>query len=293
MCQCAKGQKCFKCGQQGHFSRVCGQRKTQEVTPNLGIQYVSKSSSGSDDEYQTEYTYATSHSKSLTMTVGDVPVEMFIDSGSTRDTLNTEYKERLVEQGILLMPCNRKIHPYSSPPIPIQQLVRTRITLDDGHEVQAEFLIVEGTATPLLGKVTAKALGILRVGVNHVTGTDQYGDEIIKRFPRLWTGIVRLKGVQVKLHIDNSVPPVAQKHSRVPFHKQAKVAKEIAKLEAVSRIVMPPKPKKPDEIRLCVDTREANKAILRTRHVTPTVDELITKFSGGIISWSSTRRVAT
>lgn len=105
-----------------------------------------------------------------------------------------------------------------------------------------------------------------------------------------------MKGVKVKLHIDNSVPPVAQKHNHVPFHKQAKVAKEIAKLEAediiekvsgptewVSRIVTPPKPKKPEEIRLCVDMREANKAILRTRHVTPTVDELITKFSGATV----------
>ena len=111
MCQRTKGQKCFKCGQQGHFSRVCGQRKTQEAPPNPGVQYSSKSSSGSDDNYQAEYAYATSHSKSITVTVGDVPVEMLIDSGSTCNTLNTEYKERLVEQGIPLMPCNRKIHP--------------------------------------------------------------------------------------------------------------------------------------------------------------------------------------
>lgn len=68
--------------------------------------------------------------------------------------------------------------------------MRTRIALDDGHKVQAEFLIVEGTATPLLGKVTAEALGILRVAVNHVTGTEQYSDEIIKRFPRLWKASV-------------------------------------------------------------------------------------------------------
>ena len=72
------------------------------------------------------------------------------------------------------------------------------------------------------------------------------------------------------------------RHNRVPFHQQQKVAKEIAKLEAadviekvsgpterVSRIVTPPKPKKPEEIRLCVDMRAANKAILRTRVMFP------------------------
>ena len=72
-----------------------------------------------------------------------------------------------------------------------------------------------------------------------------------------------LYDVQVKLHIDYSLPPVPQKHSRVPFHRREKVAKEIAKLEAadtiekgsgptewVSRIVTLTKPKKTNEIRL-------------------------------------------
>ena len=38
--------------------------------------------------------------------------------------------------------------------------------------------------------------------------------------------------------------------------------------------------KKTDEIRLCMDTRDANKTILRTRHVSPTLDELITELNG-------------
>ena len=100
----------------------------------------------------------------------------------------------------------------------------------------------------------------------------------------------------MKLHIDTWVPPVTVRQNRVPFHQQQKVAKEIVKLEAadiiemvsgptewVSRIVTPPKPKKPDEIRLCVDMRAADKANLRTRHVTPTLDELITRFNGATI----------
>ena len=82
----------------------------------------------------------------------------------------------------------------------------------------------------------------------------------------------------------------------MPFHRREKVAREIAKLEAadiiekvsgptkwVSRTVTPPKSKKLDEFRLCVDIREANKAILRTRHVTPTLDELITAFNGATV----------
>ena len=53
--------------------------------------------------------------------------------------------------------------------------------------------------------------------------------------------------------------------------------------EWVSRIVTPPKPKSPGEIRLCVDMRAANQAILRTRHVTPTIEELTSYLNGATI----------
>jgi hypothetical protein len=42
-------------------------------------------------------------------------------------------------------------------------------------------------------------------------------------------------------------------------------------------------PKKNGEIRLCVDMREANKAIHRERHPTPTVDDLIHALNGATV----------
>ena len=77
---------------------------------------------------------------------------------------------------------------------------------------------------------------------------------------------------------------------------RTKVAAEIQKLEQegiiekvsaptewVSRTVTPPKPKSPNEIRLCVEMRDANRAILRTRHITPTIDELTADLNGATL----------
>ena len=50
--------------------------------------------------------------------------------------------------------------------------------------------------------------------------------------------------------------------------------------EWVSRIVTPPKPKSPNEIRPCVEMRDANRAILMTRHISPTIDELTADLNG-------------
>ena len=48
----------------------------------------------------------------------------------------------------------------------------------------------------------------------------------------------------------------------------------------VSPIVVAPKAKNLNEIRLCVDMREPNKAILRSRHITPTLDDMILDLNG-------------
>ena len=207
------------------------------------------------------FNYTTTHGETVKVVIANIKTTMLIDSGSTFIIINTACKDMLVQQSVPLTACHRKKHPYSSPPIRVRQLVDANIMLDDGQSILNEFLFVEGDATPQLGKATAEKLGLLRVGVYYVTGSDEYRHKVVDRFPKLWTGIGCLKGVEVKLHIDKSVPPLAVRHNSVPF--QQKVAKEIAKLEAadvikkfsgltewVSRIVTPPKPKKPDEIRL-------------------------------------------
>ena len=48
----------------------------------------------------------------------------------------------------------------------------------------------------------------------------------------------------------------------------------------VSPIVVAPKPKSPNEVRICVDMREPNRAITRTRYIIPTVDDIIVDLNG-------------
>ena len=186
----------------------------------------------------------------------------------------------------------RQIHPYGSKPIVARSCVTCDVRIGD-RSARTEFVVIAGDSPPLLGKATAELLGALHVGVNAVQCSQA---DIIAQYPGIEKGIGTLKNVVVTLHIDKSVTPVARKQSRVSFHLRDKAAAEIDKLiradiiekvtgptEWVSRIVTPPKPKKPEEIRLCVDIRKANKAILRTRHVTPTIDELVSGLRGATV----------
>ena len=114
------------------------------------------------------------------------------------------------------------------------------------------------------------------------------------KFPNLFHGIGKLKDVEVQLHIDSTVTPVAQQPQRIPFHIRKKVEAELSNFEQrgiiervdgptpwVSPLVVTPK--KNGGVRICVDMRMANRAIKRERHPMPTVDDLIHTLNGAIV----------
>ena len=309
-CRRSKNIRCFRCHNLGHFQSACrsnlnetggkmkhDQRQYQSKDSIRYVKSEDKSQYSSDDEFSADAEYAFSVTKhegdsaALTVIIENEPVNMLIDSGSSCNIINTKTMNSFCERGCKFVKCHKMIHPYGSPPIICSNLVIGNVCVGSSPPVKANFLCVKGDQPSLLGRVTSEALGIIKLGVNHVSANSS--SDILSQYPTLTQGIGCLKDVEVMLYIDKTVPPVARKHSRVPFHKRKKVADEIARLEKadiiervtgptewVSRIVTPPKPKNLDEIRLCVDMREANAAIKRTRHVTPTIEELITDLSG-------------
>ena len=216
----------------------------------------------------------------MTLLIEEEPILMIIDSGASINIINTETANKLKQRGLEFTKCQKIIQPYGSPALTAKNKVQAPIQIA-GHDnvINAEFYVIHGDSPPLLSKTTAEALGVLHIGLNYVNTANE-----LSAYPGITDGIGKLKDFDVQLHIDKSVSPVARKHSRVPFLLRPQVEKELERLENqdiiekvsgptlwVSRIVAAPKPKKKNEIRICVDMCEANKAIFRTRYVTPTI----------------------
>ena len=102
--------------------------------------------------------------------------------------------------------------------------------------------------------------------------------------------IGKIKNILIKLHIDTSVRAVAQPHRRVAHPFRELVEKQIhehLQNDIIEPAVGPtpwinnvlfvkkPPPAPPGSYRLCIDMRQANKAIMRERHLIPTVDDLL------------------
>ena len=111
---------------------------------------------------------------------------------------------------------------------------------------------------------------------------------LLEEYAEVFEGVGHLKGFEQKLHIDDSVPPVAQTYRRIPFNLRPQLEKWLQEsqdndliepvvnksTEWVSGVVIVPKPKNPDEIRVCGDYRRVNEAIKREHHPMPTIEEL-------------------
>ena len=97
--------------------------------------------------------------------------------------------------------------------------------------------------------------------------------EIVNEFNDVFTGVGRMKGVEIKLHVDRNVEPVVQPFGRILLPLREKVEQELRLEDAgiiekvheptewVSPIVIQPK-KGSDEIRICTDMREAYMSFL-------------------------------
>ncbi|EFX66134.1 hypothetical protein DAPPUDRAFT_116685 [Daphnia pulex] len=109
----------------------------------------------------------------------------------------------------------------------------------------------------------------------HYAGTEV--EDVFDTLP-VWTTVFGTwkNEDQVKLHIDQSIQSVTQKHRRIGFHLRKGVDKELTNLENediiepvtdgptewISPCHAVPKPKQPGKLRVYVDMRAPNKAIL-------------------------------
>ena len=304
----AMGKTCNICHKQNHFAAVCRskqrrnpQRKdgksTRQNYKTRQQQSVNKIETASRDDTSSsedEYVFTTAVEKNpksggyptTTITIGKENIDFVIDTGATVNLI--EEPDYLRLKGVVLKKTSTKIFPYDGQ-VPLKILGKFE-TVIDTHEkvICAEFYVVRKNAKAggsLICYKTAQELGLIKV-VSQVQNTDSP----VNKYQDVFSGVGKMKNYQVKLHIDKTVKPVAQAHRRIPFHVRKQVELKLKEMEDndiieqvegptpwVSPTVVVPKPHNPDEIRICVDMRQPNKAIGRERHISPTVDDIISE----------------
>ena len=305
----AMGKTCNICHKQNHFAAACRSKQRRNPRRRDGKftkenykkqqQSVNKVETESCDETSSsvsedEYVFTTEvkkNSKSggyptATITIGKENTNFVIDTGATVNLI--EESDYLRLKDVTLKKTSTKIFPYDSQ-VPLKILGKFETVIETHERVAcAEFYVVRKNTKAggsLICYKTAHELGLIKV-VNQVQNTESP----INKYKDVFSGVGKMKNYQVKLHIDKTVKPVAQAHRRIPFHVRKQVESKLKEMEDndiiervegptpwVSPIVVVPKPHNPEEIRICVDMRQPNKAIGRERHVSPTIDDIISE----------------
>ena len=320
-CRCSRDHVCETCGRRGHFPVCC--RYNQEHASNTNrsssqgraqqqarkggkrekVQAVTQQQDTENVEDDAFYVFTATTGEgleTLELRINNKLVNVIVDSGASCNLMSEDVFKFITRGETTLAECDRSVYTYAhSQPLELKGSCMLKVTVPQTNmSAIAEFYIVPSHAATLLGRKTSEMLAILKIGINvnncsiileNAQPVDKKAS-LRARFPKVFEGLGKLKGYQLKLHQDDSIPPVAQPLRRIPFSRRQKVTEKLKQLEELDVIEKVNGPtswinplvavEKPNgDIRICLDMRQANRAILREKHPVPTVEETLQEIS--------------
>ena len=179
------------------------------------------------------------------------------------------------------------------------------MTLSHGHtQVKEKVYVVRGTPKLLLGIPAIHSLGL----IHEIPGTYtirvvevkmpqcplKTKEDIVKAYPKLFTGLGQLKGEHTIRLREDAKPFCLTSPRRVPLPLLGKLEKEITRLALLdviepveeptdwcAPVVVVPKPN--GDIRMCVDLTKLNQAVKRELYQMPTVESTLGSIEEGAV----------
>lgn len=293
----AKGKKCNHCGKIDHFARKCSSKKNNgdyEPKPKMKNESVRLIQSTKPTEpvrmiRPTQLQQASSSSTICTVgipvgeyedifcifnkdssknqiwcSIGGIATEIVVDSGTRYNIIDRETWMKMKQKKIRITRFSRKVDigflAYGGHKLNFIGMFNAEIQVQE-NKMLANFYVADEVGKPLLGYETAKLIGVLKIGAN-INQIDVKQQELSI-----------IKGIMVEIPIDKNVRPVQQPYRRVPVSIEKIVDEKIEIMlrediiervntsRWISPLVLQPKPD--GDVRICVDMRRANEAVIR------------------------------
>ncbi|XP_038058795.1 uncharacterized protein K02A2.6-like [Patiria miniata] len=271
----AKGQHCKSCNKIGHFSKVCRSRPKQ-------MRAVLQTDPEQEDETCTfaENEFFVGAIRRQQLPIDDT-VSFLLDTGSEVNILPLDIFNALNVPDKTLQPSSTRLTGFfGGKATPIGQ---TRLICQVKGKTQSLLFLILPQGEPVIGKHACDSLGLV-----HRVYT-------LLSHESVFEGGGCLHGQAVSIKVDEATTPYCvMTPRRIPIPLMPKLKEELERMEQqniIQRITDPTDwcspiviaPKKNGDIRLCVDLRRLNKAVVRERYTIPTVEEVLGKVAGAQI----------
>lgn len=285
----AKDKKCHRCGKLGHFQRCCKTKSTQQKRKmdknqeeyRNSYKKPRKETGINSLEEEVQYIFNMNDDATIECDIGGVKLKMLIDSGCQLNLISDKTWEYLKSNKIIcskqIKEPNKTLLAYGSKtPLYVMGSFEAVIKAN-GKVERTTIYVVENGSRDLLGKQTAMRLGVLKLGIR----INQINHEPNKPFPKF-------KDVLVDIPINEGIKPVIQPYRKIPIPLEEKIDKkvqELLDLDIIEEVHEPstwispivPILKDNNDIRICLDMRRANAAILKENHPLPCMEKLLPK----------------
>lgn len=288
--QCpAYGATCHACGKSNHFASVCmSQQKDTKPKHNRNVM-VDSLFIGSVELNQTSG--SVQNAWHTDVNIGNVTVKFKLDSGAEANIIPLNIYQSL-HKTALLQPTSTMLVAYGGTKLKPEGVANLQCVTP---KVQAclPFYITRHSSIPILGKEACERMQLLKrvetVVIKHYTSKE----ELIAQHPTVFEGLGQFPG-EHHIHVDPEAIPVIHGCRKIPLAVLGKLKDTLDQLLQADVIapVTQPTPwvnslviteKKNGSLRVCLDPRDLNKAILRQHFSIPTTEDVLCRLSGKTI----------
>ena len=272
------GKRCMNCSKYNHFAKQCRAKKAAAAegaksVRNTGEEHRLTSAIKAKTETTDSECY-------VNLELQGTPVKLKVDTGSQANILPQKVFQSLKEKPKLTR-MSTKLTSYTGNILPI--LGQCKLTCE-GKDL--EFFVVRTNQSPILCFKASQELGLIKVILNI-----NKADSLVKQYKDVFEGLGCLK-TPYRIKVDLSVHPTICPPRNKPVALKSRIKEELDRMEQmkvikkeeeptewVNAMVVVEKPRT-KKLRICLDPRPLNKAILREHYQLPSLEDISTRLTG-------------